>query len=120
MWAMQVNNPFTKTRRKGERDDRILETHRTERAERDATRAAAWASANRQAETDRKLRDPQNPATKKSNLAERSKYQFEADSEDEAMEDEIDSNIDALGGAANRLNRLVRLLNSETALTTFH
>ncbi|KAI9669335.1 MAG: Meiosis-specific subunit of the t-SNARE complex [Alyxoria varia] len=120
MWAMQVNNPFTKTRRKADRDEKILETHRTERAERDATRAAAWASANRQAETDRKLRDPQNPATKKSNLAERSKYQFEADSEDEAMEDEIDSNIDALGGAANRLNRLGKAMNGELEVQNKH
>lgn len=36
----------------------------------------------------------------KGSLAERAKYQFEADSEDEAMEEEIDANIDLLHGAA--------------------
>lgn len=50
---------------------------------------------------------------KKGNLAERSKYQFEADSEDEAMEDEIDANLDALGGAAKRLNMLGRAMGDE-------
>lgn len=60
-------------------------------------------------------------AKKGSSLAERSKYQFEADSEDEygcffairvqlltclrQMEDEIDQNLDLLHGAAGRLSK---------------
>lgn len=70
-----------------------MDSHRKERERRDATRAAAWQSQNRQGEMQRDMRDPNGAAPKKGNLAERSKYQFEADSEDEAMEDEIDSNL---------------------------
>lgn len=81
-----------------------------ERGERDATRAAAWASQNRQVEAARKLDKPQTEAQKQQSLAERSKYQFEADSEDEAMEDEIDQNLDMLHGAAKRLHTLVSVL----------
>jgi protein transport protein SEC9 len=44
----------------------------------------------------------------KANLAERAKYQFEADEEDDQLEDEIDANLDALSGAAGRLNLLAR------------
>jgi hypothetical protein len=37
-------------------------------------------------------------------LAERAKYQFEIDSDDEAMEDEIDNNVAMLSGATSRLS----------------
>jgi hypothetical protein len=53
------------------------------------------------------------PARSKASLAERAKYQFEADSEDEQMEDEIDQNVDLLHGAAGRLNNLARAMGSE-------
>ncbi len=81
--------------------------HRNERAERDATRAAAYQSQGRAQEMSRDLRDTSGKPVKKGNLAERSKYQFEADSDDEAMEEEIDSNLAALTGAAGRLNQVV-------------
>ena len=123
MWAMQVNNPFTKSRRKAERDQAILDQHRMERAERDATRAAAWASQNRQTEAARKLKEPKTEAQKQQSLAERSKYQFEADSDDEAMEDEIDQNLDQLHGAAKRLHTLVSyflILQGESCANALH
>lgn len=52
----------------------------------------------------------------KSTLADRAKYQFEADSEDDEMENEIDSNLDALHGAAKRLNALGRAMGEEVCL----
>ena len=57
---------------------------------------------------------PMSAADKKSaSLAERAKFQFEADSEDDEMENEIDANLDALGGAASRLNGLARATGKE-------
>ena len=120
MFAVQVNNPFTKASRKQERDRMILDQHRSEREQRDATRAAAYSSQSRQQEHQRDLRGGPGGAQKKNNLAERSKYQFEADSEDEAMEDEIDSNLDALHGAAGRLNQLGRAMGKEVDSQNVH
>ena len=118
---MQVNNPFTKSRRKAERDELIMNTHRDERDQRNATRAQAWASQQRAAETGKGLRGPAVGADgKKGNLAERSKYQFEADSEDEAMEDEIDANVEALGGATRRLNDLGKAMGKELEVQNTH
>ena len=78
--------------------------------------------------------EPNAAAKKQASLAERAKYQFEADSEDDEMENgllpsvfvndsgfpvadspnlEIDSNLDALGGAAARLNGLARATGKE-------
>lgn len=121
MWAMNVNNPFTKSRRARERDEEIMNVHRSERDRRDATRQAAWASSNRQQETARELKNgPGGAAAKKANLAERSKYQFEADSEDEAMEDEIDDNLEAMHGAVGRLNQLGKAMGKEVDVQNQH
>lgn len=69
-----------------------METHRNEREQRDATRKAAWESSARNDDVNRSMQG-MGAGNKKSSLAERAKYQFEADSEDDEMENEIDSNL---------------------------
>jgi len=59
-------------------------------------------------------------AKTKSSLAERSKYQFEADSEDEEMENEIDNNLDLLHGAAGRLKQLGLAMGDEVDAQNRH
>jgi hypothetical protein len=116
MFAVHVSNPFTSSQRKADRDQEIIDRHRLERDQRDATRQNAFAGQQRM---DRAFKDLQpgdvgyRGAQTKASLAERSKYQFEADSEDEDMENEIDSNLDALGHAAGRLNLLARATGKE-------
>lgn len=117
---MGVGNPFTKSRRQRDRDEAIIDQHHAEKMEREATRELAYKSQARQEEARRGLRNPANPGDRKGNLAERAKYQFEADSEDEAMEDEIDSNLDALHGAAKRLNHLGRAMGEEVDVQNQH
>jgi hypothetical protein len=69
-----------------------METHRLEREQRDATRKAAWDSTARNEGVNRNMQSMSGPG-KKGTLADRAKYQFEADSEDDEMENEIDSNL---------------------------
>lgn len=78
-----------------------METHQSERAARDATRQAAWESSHR-AQTNQQKMATMGGGGNKSTLADRAKYQFEADSEDDEMENEIDNNLDQLHGAAKR------------------
>ncbi|KAF2460045.1 hypothetical protein BDY21DRAFT_369939 [Lineolata rhizophorae] len=114
MFAMHVGNPFTASKRREERDRNIVDTNQREREARDATRAAAWSSQARQQEFARDARgNPIGPGAKKPNLVERSKYQFEADSEDDEMENEIDQNLDMLHGAAGRLKGLAGAMGKE-------
>lgn len=115
MFAVHVANPFTSASRRRERDERILNTHRDERDLRDGTRAEAHQT---NARMEKVFRDIDRDAAKqgkgkKANVTERAKYQFEADSEDEAMEDEIEQNLDLLGGAAGRLNGLAKATGRE-------
>jgi hypothetical protein len=47
------------------------------------------------------------------NAAERSKYQFEADSDDEAVENEIDDALGAVSAAVGRLNVQAKTFGTE-------
>ena len=113
MFAVHVSNPFTSSARMAERDQEVMDRHRAEREQRDATRQAAFGSQQRMERAFRDIRPDGRSQPTKASLAERAKYQFEADSEDEEMENEIDSNLDALGGAAGRLNALARATGKE-------
>ncbi len=124
MFAMHVSNPFTASSRRTARDEDILNKHRQEREEREATRQAAFGTQQRMEGAFRELQPgdngyrPKQPG--KASLAERAKYQFEADSEDEEMENEIDGNLEALGGAAKRLNLLARATGQEVDMQNKH
>lgn len=113
MFAVHVSNPFTGASRRQKRDDDIMEKHRNERAMREATRREGYDTDQRLQKTFKDLDSGDSAKIQKSTLAERAKYQFEADEEDEQMENEIDSNIDALHGAATRLNGLARATGKE-------
>lgn len=122
MFAVHVSNPFTSASRKQRRDDDIMEKHRTERLLRESTRREEYDSDQRLQRTFKDLQSGNDLSSRgaaaaaqknKSTLAERARYQFEADDEDEQMENEIDSNIDALHGAATRLNGLARATGKE-------
>lgn len=119
MFAMHVSNPFTSSSRAAERDAKVLETHRAEREQRDATRKAAWESSARKNEFDQAHKSI-GGGPGRGTLADRAKYQFEADSEDDEMENEIDSNLDALHGAARRLNHLGRAMGEEVDRQNVH
>ena len=116
MFAVHVSNPFTSSSRREERDRKIMDRHRSEREQREATRAAGYQTDQRMQRNFKDLEangTGRTPKNQQSSLAERAKYQFEADSEDEEMENEIDSNIDALSGAAGRLNMLAKATGQE-------
>ncbi|KAI9837185.1 MAG: Protein transport protein S9 plasma membrane t-SNARE, partial [Thelocarpon superellum] len=113
MFAVHVSNPFTKAQRKQQRQDEIMDRHREEREAREANRAGAYESRARVEGAFKGMQSGDAASNKKASLAERAKYQFEADSEDDEMENEIDSNLDALSGAAARLNVIARATGKE-------
>jgi hypothetical protein len=113
MFAVHVNNPFTANQRRTQRDEKIMDRHHAEREAREATREAAFRSTQRMNQNFKGLEDAPGQPQGKQSLADRAKYQFEADSEDDAMEGEIDRNLDDLTGAAKRLNLLARATGEE-------
>ena len=93
MFAVHVSNPFTAQKREDAAANLARDKNQRERDIRDATQAAAYSS---QARSDRQARDLNGNVIRQpnqKNLADRAKYQFEADSEDEEMENELDDNL---------------------------
>ncbi|MCJ1477550.1 Protein transport protein S9 plasma membrane t-SNARE [Lambiella insularis] len=115
MFAVHVSNPFTAGQRSAQRDQDVIDRHLDERDQRESTRRAGYQQNQRLQQNFKELQ-PGTPGygqARGKNLADRAKYQFEADSDDEEMENEIDGNLDLLSGAAGRLNALARATGQE-------
>lgn len=117
MFAVHVGNPFNSKRRLQEREDQIKNDRRMDQLNREDRRQAAYASQQRvvaglNAPSLAHSATAQKYAQQR-NFKERAKYQFEADSEDEDLENEIDRGLDALTGASARLNKLALTANEE-------
>lgn len=93
MFAVHVANPFTAKKREEAANQIALEKHQAERRQADATRGEAYGSTARAQRQQRDLNGNVIRPANQRNLAERAKYQFEADSEDDEMENEIDDNL---------------------------
>ncbi|KAI5288064.1 Protein transport protein S9 plasma membrane t-SNARE [Ascosphaera acerosa] len=111
--AVHVGNPFTSESRRRKHEQDILDRHQEERYARESARADDYRSTQRMNQHFKDVNKSGKPGAAASNTVERGKYQFEADSEDEAMEDEIEQNINHLEGASGRLNALAKATGQE-------
>ena len=93
MFAVHVANPFTANKREQAANAIALDKHQAERRQADATRAEAYSTTARHQAQQRDLSGNVVRQNNSKSLADRAKYQFEADSEDDEMENEIDDNL---------------------------
>jgi len=96
MWSPNVGNPFTKSKREQEAIDSQVAKHQRERLQKEESQRQAYGSLARQQGADRALGrngEASGAPAKQRNLANRAKYQFEADSDDDRMEDELDDHL---------------------------
>lgn len=113
MFAIHMKNPMRSKARAAEEEDRILSRHQSEREEREQTRQAGFQGRQH---VDGALRGGYKPSVGGrggASMAERSKYQFEADDSDDEKEREIDANLGQLGAITNRLHGLAVATNAE-------
>jgi hypothetical protein len=121
------NFQWNKSAKRDAEERRILDRHHDEREQRESNRRDVYTSRERvegafkaasQASA-AKQRDDQYAATAakygqgSSKLAGRGRYQFEADEEDEQMEQELDENLNEIGDLSKRLNLLARAAGDE-------
>lgn len=117
MFAVHVKNPFNSAQRNADREAAILAQHEMEKESRERTRQFGYESRSA---VDNALNASQRAGAggygagrNQMSLAERSKYQFEADESDDEKEREIESNLDAIGAAAGRLKGLALATQGE-------
>lgn len=110
-----VKNPFTKGSRERKAMDRVQRDHQEHLAERDDIRKFEYDSSVRVEDAHRKANREKGKEGyhKGRTQSDRSRYQFEADQEDDDIEDEIDSNLDLLGDATARLRAMATGMNDE-------
>ena len=108
------SNPFNKASRAEEEERRIQIRHERERQDREESRKFAYDSQQRvNSALTGKSAIREEERRKKASLLDRSRYQFEADEEDNELEKDIDANLDTLGDVASRLKGLAMATNSE-------
>ena len=106
MFAIHMKNPMTSRSRSEAEERKILDRHHSEREERERTRLTGYEG---QARVGGALRDGQRPSASgrsKLSLAEKQRYQFEADESDDEKEREINDNLDQLSAVTGRLKGL--------------
>lgn len=114
-----VSNPFNSRRRNQLKEQKLRGEQEFDRLEREALEKQQRESENRIAdglngsgygysETAMRVKQRMNRDN-----PQRKMYQFEADSDDDALEDELDQNLDGLSEAAKRLHGLSLKINDE-------
>ena len=109
---------MNKAAKRDREERRLLDRHNAEKSEREEIRREQYESRQRIDGTFQQMdRDAENVAGARARArargAERSRYQFEATESDDEVEDEIDTNLDELGGLAGRLKMLSTAMGSE-------
>jgi protein transport protein SEC9 len=114
MFAVHPDNPFTKKKRNAELEASILDEHRADRDLREATRKAGW-QANQHMEQGFKEIDQLRSKDKwqRASAAEKNKYQFEDDSEDEEAENRIDDAMARTANHVSTLNSVAKMMGKE-------
>lgn len=113
MFMPVFKNPFNKKSRELREIEAVRQDHKEHAATLEDIRKYEFESQQRLANLERQQQRPQYGHGDTSARSERERYQFEADAEDDAIEDEIDSNMDALAAATGRLKNMALTMNGE-------
>lgn len=109
-----VSNPFRRKEKERRELENMQRDHAEHMAQRDEIRQFEYESQNRIQETARMNNNSSQRGERRGRSeADRRRYQFEEDSDDDKVEDEIDENLDLLGGAVGRLKNMAITMNSE-------
>jgi hypothetical protein len=114
MFAVHVGNPFTSKQRQQKVDEEVLNRHRSERDQRDATRREGFTANQRLEDSFREISQAASrprPQTRKKDYGK-----FNLDDEDEEankIEDEIDEGLDELHHQVSMMNMVGRAIGKE-------
>ncbi|RUS21970.1 hypothetical protein BC937DRAFT_90843 [Endogone sp. FLAS-F59071] len=109
-----IKNPFTRKSREQAELNAVARDTAEHSKERQNIRKAEYESQQRIEQAQKKNeRMGSNGSRAPRSQSDRDRYQFEANAEDDAVEDEIDQNLDYLGDATARLKNMALTMNQE-------
>ncbi|CAG8846103.1 17367_t:CDS:2, partial [Gigaspora margarita] len=113
--GFDISNPFTKKKREAAELARAQAIHEQERASREHMRSGNYESQKRINEP-LKQSDKHShggPKPPSSNSSSRNRFQFEADDEDNQIEDQLDKNVDMLSNGLTQLKCMAEAARKE-------
>jgi len=112
MFAVHVSNPFTSKQRKAKADEEVMNRHRSEREQREATRRDGFQANQRMESNFRDInatgRPRQQPRKK-----DYGKFNLEDEEGADELEDQIDDGITELEGQVSMMNMVGRAIGKE-------
>ncbi|KAL3961598.1 hypothetical protein ACCO45_003121 [Purpureocillium lilacinum] len=112
MFAVHVGNPFTSKQRQQKADDEVMNRHRSERDQREATRRDGYTANQRMEST---FRDINSVGRPRQQPRKKDYGKFNLDDEEGAdeLEDQIDDGITELEGQVSMMNMVGRAIGKE-------
>ena len=112
MFAVHVGNPFTSKQRQQKADDEVMNRHRSERDQREATRRDGYTANQRMEST---FRDINSAGRPRQQPRKKDYGKFNLDDEEGAdeLEDQIDDGITELEGQVSMMNMVGRAIGKE-------
>ncbi|RIB05931.1 hypothetical protein C2G38_2047200 [Gigaspora rosea] len=114
MFGFDISNPFTKKKREAAELARVQAMQEQQRASREHMRSGNYESQKRINEAIKQSEKHSYGSSKPSSGSSgRSKFQFEADEEDNQIEEQLDNNLNMLSHGLNRLNHMAKAAGDE-------
>ncbi|KAH7326752.1 hypothetical protein B0I35DRAFT_508903 [Stachybotrys elegans] len=112
MFAVHVGNPFTSKQRQARADEQVMERHRSEREQREATRREGYNATQRMEST---FRDINNAGGPRPQARKKDYGKFNLDDEEGAdeIEDQIDDGLNELSNQVSMMNMVGRAIGRE-------
>ncbi|CAG8554288.1 23549_t:CDS:2 [Cetraspora pellucida] len=111
MFGFDISNPFTKKKREAAELARVQAMQEQQRASREHMRTGNYESQKRINEA---IKQSDKASSRgKPPSSNRSRFQFEADEEDDNIENQLDNNLDMLSHGLTRLNHMAKAAGEE-------
>ncbi|KAK2609034.1 Protein transport protein S9 plasma membrane t-SNARE [Conoideocrella luteorostrata] len=112
MFAVHVKNPFTSKQRKQKADDEVLNRHRAEREQREATRHEGY-STNLRMETTFKEIESAGRVRPQARKKDYGKFNLDDEEGADELEDQIDDGLTELEGQVSMMNMVGKAIGKE-------
>lgn len=113
MFAVHVSNPFTSKQRQQKADDDIMNRHRSERDQREATRREGFSANQRMESNFRDINTAGVARPQQRTKKDYGKFNLEDEEGADELEDQIDDGITELEGQVSMMNMVGRAIGKE-------
>ncbi len=113
MFAVHVSNPFTSKQRQQKADDEVMNRHRSERDQREATRREGFSANQRMESNFRDINTVGVARPQQRTKKDYGKFNLEDEEGADELEDQIDDGINELEGQVSMMNMVGRAIGKE-------